>query len=396
MQQLEIPETPISLSSLFGEPGSDPDILPDRLIWWAKVYEGLKGGPEWMSNLGLIVSQPQSLSPVSPGAASLNDELVSRILDIFEDGQIDDVTYAKNETTKRMEIKTGSSKALMDALIFPLDQDSYFAQEFLCAYRFFLSGQDLLDTLVGWYNVDAQDADKRDLDFLRLHRRQIQVKVMSVLLSWVRDHFQDFLANRTLHGQLMLFVKYLSQASYGDHQKITTAVREQWLNWYSYLYIPPIAQIANSLSEIRCSIMDVDSEYFAYHLTAIDHLLYRQVKQNAYLSLLVESVPKAGAGYQTGLKMILEHVSWFRSVAYYVSSIINKEESVKRRTLAIKRFLRVARHLFKLGNFFGLFAVMHGLRRPHSLVCVAAWEVCLFVSFDILYLTACLLQPFRA
>lgn len=145
----------------------------------------------------------------------------------ISDAKIEDLEYIADPVTGRDVIKSGTPKALVDALLFPLNQDSTYAQEFLSGYRFFMSAQEVLDSLIGWYNVDLQEGQKSELDFLRKHRRPIQNKVVSLLLLWINHHWQDFLSSRVLSKDLSVFVHYLSQVSYGDHQKLTQGIREQ-------------------------------------------------------------------------------------------------------------------------------------------------------------------------
>jgi hypothetical protein len=67
------------------------------------------------------------------------------------------------------------------------------------------------------------------MDFWRKNRRAIQNNVLNVLLLWIKNHWQDFLTDKDLTKELNVFVQYLSQVSYGDHQKITQCIREQVL-----------------------------------------------------------------------------------------------------------------------------------------------------------------------
>lgn len=139
--------------------------------------------------------------------------------------KVEDIVY---DSVSKTGIKRGSSKALIDALIFPLDQNINYVQEFLFGHRFFMSSMDTLEALIAWYNVDIpQDAQKPQIDFLRKNRRAIQNNVISVLLIWIKNDWQDFLTDKNLTKELNIFVQYLSQVSYGDHQKMTQCIREQ-------------------------------------------------------------------------------------------------------------------------------------------------------------------------
>ena len=157
------------------------------------------------------------------------------------DTKVEDILYEPDlKDNGRQRIRQGSAKALIDALIFPLEQNINYVQEFLFGYRFFMSSMEILEALIAWYNVDCpQDAQKPQMDFWRKSRRAIQNNVVSVLLLWIKHHWQDFLSDKELTKELNVFIQYLSQVSYGDHQKMTQCIREQvrFLLNGNYLYV---------------------------------------------------------------------------------------------------------------------------------------------------------------
>lgn len=232
---------------------------------------------------------------------------------IFIDGPIADLVYADDAKTN---IKYGTSKALLDALIFPLsDQDTY-TLEFLYGYRFFMGSIELLDGLMSWYNVDVQDGQKSHIDFLKANRRNIQKKVMNVLNTWIKNYWNDFLADRQLYQNLHFFLHCLSQVSYVDYQKLSQGIREQWLNWYTFVYVPPFTNnnLVVSVAETNCNILELESSVWATYLTAVDKTYFSQIKENCYIPLLHSACSYRGGAYNTRLLLILESFSWFRSV----------------------------------------------------------------------------------
>lgn len=80
---LEIPDNQISLSTLFGDVSQETlELIVDRAIWWGKFYHGIRFDSGWNSLAEVPISQPDIL--LSPTSDTFNDELVSRVLDIFE------------------------------------------------------------------------------------------------------------------------------------------------------------------------------------------------------------------------------------------------------------------------------------------------------------------------
>lgn len=175
---------------------------------------------------------------------------------------------------------------------------------------------ELLDGLMSWYNVDVQNGQKFQVDFLKQNRRNIQKKVLNVLNLWIKNYWHDFLQDRQLYKNLHFFLHCLSQVSFVDYQKISQGIREQWLNWYTFVYVPPFTSmnIGTSSIEGNFNILDMDSTIWATYITAIDKTYFSQIRENCYVSLLHSSCSHLGGAYHTGLKLILEAFSWFRSV----------------------------------------------------------------------------------
>lgn len=179
-----------------------------------------------------------------------------------------------------------------------------------------MDSDELLDGLMAWYNVDIQDGQKFQMDFLKVNRRTIQKKVMDVLVLWIQNYWNDFLSDKGLYKNLMFFVHCLSQVSFVDYQKISQGIREQWLSWYTFVYVPPFSNIAPGISnsETNCHILEMDASFWANHLFAINKTYFCQIKENCFASLLCSSFNFKGGAFNTGLKLILESFSWFRSV----------------------------------------------------------------------------------
>jgi hypothetical protein len=90
-----------------------------------------------------------------------------------------------------------------------------------------------------------------------------------------------------------------------------------------------------------------DADEFAVQLTLTDHFFFQQIKPQSYISLLYKPVPKKGAAFHAGLKVILEYIGWFRLISSYTASLICREDP-KKRGSAIKWWVKVA----KVSNFY--------------------------------------------
>ncbi|KAJ1336673.1 hypothetical protein BSLG_006992 [Batrachochytrium salamandrivorans] len=274
------------------------------------------------------------------------EDMAVRLLDIIPDGRIPGLVYDEAISDGDLDIVIlGTCKDLMDGLIFPLDQDMSFAEVFLASYRFFMPAQELLDSLIGWYNADAEEMRLTGSEaFLRKNRKHIQTRAVRVLLTWIRNHWHDFHNDQHLFAELDFFVNYLGKVSFGNNQKLTQAIREQRLSWYTYQYIPmfPGAR-ASGQEKTRPWISEWDIDDLAQNLTMIDHLFFRQMKPDI-------------------------------TVVGYTATVIAKESNIKKKTNYIKRFIKVAKACKELANFNTMFAIIYGLKRPAVLMWTQAWE----------------------
>ncbi|KAI8804754.1 ras guanine nucleotide exchange factor domain-containing protein [Cladochytrium replicatum] len=154
-------------------------------------------------------------------------------------------------------VAAGPIDSLLDALIFPLINDMSYAEVFFATYRFFLSPSHVLASLIKWYNVvlptivpgspgypqlrksEGFERTQSQMVFYRRHRKYIQARAIKCMLLWVTNHWLDFQTNPGMLSELQSFVNEISSVSFGDSQKISHAIREQRLSWYTLQYISP-------------------------------------------------------------------------------------------------------------------------------------------------------------
>ncbi|KAI8611758.1 ras guanine nucleotide exchange factor domain-containing protein [Chytriomyces sp. MP71] len=113
---------------------------------------------------------------------------------------------------------------------------------------------------------------------------------------------------------------------------------------------------------------------FAAQLTLIDHHYFRQIRPDTYLCLLKRSVERGGVGGDDAVKVLMDYVGWFRLVSSYTASLIYKEDTTKKRSKAIKKFIKIARECRDLNNFNTLGAIVHGLKRNIISKMTSAWN----------------------
>ncbi|KAI9202697.1 ras guanine nucleotide exchange factor domain-containing protein [Polychytrium aggregatum] len=369
----------IMLKTLFGTKTShDP---ADRMSWAARCVHTSRQAGLWGQQQQDAISPGTGLSELD---ANPEAEIRYRVLDIFQDGKLDKIKY--EEMDGLLYVSSGTAYALLDALIFPLSQDMGYSEVFLASYRFFMSPRTLLNSLVEWYNVDLdEDASSSQHQFLKKNRRQIQGRVAKILLHWIKKFWHDFTTSKILLRELTILVDQISQTSFGDGQKITQAIREQRLAWFTAQYIAPFPMkpsgpssgnmpLISDSQSARQYIANLEPEDLALNLTTIERFYFGQVTPSAYLHVLHRPVPQAGAGLDPSLRVLVDYITWFSSVSTLVSNYVGLEDGSKKRGKAIKKFIKTAKECKKLQNYNTIFAIIHGLKRPWIVKLSGAWE----------------------
>ncbi|KAJ3096201.1 hypothetical protein HDU97_006161 [Phlyctochytrium planicorne] len=353
----------IDLGSLFGTKNT-PQMAFERMMWAARCYEVAK--PIW--------AKQQSTAEQSPTRSNPSEEIKYRILENFKDGKLETLTYErKNNATEFIAL--GPPEALIDALIFPLNQDNSYAEVFMATYRFFLPPMDVLTSLIEWYNVEVDEqATPQQEAYLKRNRKYFRARSIRSLLIWIKNHWHDFHCDRMLLDELMAFVAEVSEVSFGDSQKMTQAIREQRLAWYMTQYIPLFSnkRAASTESSKPWGLL-WEAEAFAEQLTLIDFDLFRQIRPDAFLHLMHKPAGREVGG-NVALKVLLEYCGWFRLLSNYVATLVMREDGSKKRAKALKKLIKVARACKDLNNFNSTFAVIHGLKRPAVFRQTSAWE----------------------
>ncbi|KAI8922126.1 hypothetical protein DFJ77DRAFT_12701 [Powellomyces hirtus] len=403
---------PITLDFIFGSKLSGPKDAVHSFAKASRCYETSRKDPLW------DVRGNNEAPGTHKGRDTVHLELVDDIaykyrpLDIFHDGKLKGVSYSQAVHGPVLDIIVdGRRDDLLDALIFPLEQDMSYAEVFLATFRFYMPSDLLMDSLIEWYNVDidpeiasapltsAIDPSGTDSladispgtapqtdaayhrpqheSFLKKHRKHIQSRVVRVLMMWVKNHWHDFQEDAALFKMLQAFVDHIASIGFGDGQKLSQAVREQRLSWYTTQYIPAFPPKRNhQLDNTKPWALVWEPEDFAKDLTYIDHFLFRQIRPDAYLHVLARPVEKEGAGRNVPLKVLLEYITWFRLVGSYTASTVLLEELPKKRARAIKHMIKIAKNCRDLRNYNTLFAILWGLKRPAIAKDHQAWEVC--------------------
>ncbi|KAJ3022155.1 hypothetical protein HKX48_006891 [Thoreauomyces humboldtii] len=416
----------ITLDFIFGSKLSGPKDAVHSFAKASRCYAASRKEESWDARGPN--EAPGGQRERDPAYLELLDDIAYkyRPLDVFHDGKLKGVTYSRSAHGPVLDIIIeGKKDDLLDALIFPLEQDMSYAEVFLATFRFYMLPDLLMDNLIEWYNVDidpeatapvsvseeevspsaaGQTESPAELaiahhrpqheTFLKKHRKHIQSRVVRVLMMWVKNHWHDFQEDGKLFRTLQAFVEHISSIGFGDGQKLSQAIREQRLSWYTTQYIPPFpAKRNHMLDNTKPWALLWESEDFAKDLTYIDHFLFRQIRPDSYLHVLARPVNKHGAGRNVPLKVLLDYVEWFRLIGSYTATTVLLEDTPKKRARAIKHMIKIAKDCRDLRNHNTLFAILWGLKRPAIAKDNQAWESLSIKHTDVFISLSALMDP---
>jgi hypothetical protein len=228
-----------------------------------------------------------------------------RFLDENAMGKVKGIQYEFRQDLEIVAI--GTCNQLLDALIFPLDQDSTYQEVFLASYRFFTTATEVCHALYGWLNVQIDPKKSSIHD--KTH--SIQLKAIKVMLCWMKNYWLDFHQDPNLFAQLSNFMKKVEEVSFNSFQQMKYWVREQKLSCSTLLYVP----VFLGSSEIAASLPNEwDPRDFAENLTAIEHYNFRLFKPEVYFNILHIPASTEGGYYNLSLKIFFDITLWFRIV----------------------------------------------------------------------------------
>ncbi|KAI8825093.1 uncharacterized protein EV422DRAFT_245136 [Fimicolochytrium jonesii] len=414
-------EEPITLQFLFANkalPVADTALSIARS---AACYRAIRKDPSWSERRD---GEAHGITrEKNPEYLELAEDVACRYrpLDIFSEGRLQTVAYGVSEYASLNVVQSGAPEDLLDALIFPMDQDMSYAEVFLATFRFFMTTHTVLNSLIEWYNVDIEPesrtpitpkadgvlehpedsidippADQRAHQelFLKKNRKGIQARVVKTIMTWIKNHWQDFQDDVRLFMTLQVFVDHISGIGFGDGQKLFQAIREQRLSWYTLQYIPAFPPKRNINEDNTKSWAFLwEPEALVKDLTQLDQFFLRQIRPDAYLHVLASPPPKTGAGRNIRLRALLEYSNWFRLVGSYMATIVLQEDSTRKKARAIKRVVKIAKVCRDVGNYNCALAIMWAMRRPSIVRDQAAWELLPFKYVDIFMGFQALLDP---
>jgi hypothetical protein len=274
------------------------------------------------------------------------------------------------------QISGGTLPALIERLT-PYDShpDSVFLNAFLLTFRLFTTPIDFAQSLV----------ERFDALFLQppAHARPIRLRVYNIFKQWLENHWQPETDKQVLplvadfaHGSLQQWLaspskrlielldrlrdtQYLSMGNrtISGMRRTNTAISPVNEDTAAPIITKAQLTLLRKAHEggPACNILNFDALELARHFTLIESRIFNAIAPEELLAqewTLKESKKALNVRAMSSLN---------NDFANLVTDTILQFEEPKKRALAIKQWITIARHCHDLGNFDTIFAVMGSL-----------------------------------
>jgi len=271
----------------------------------------------------------------------------------------------------------GTLQALVEKLTpYDIHPDSVYLNTFYLTFRLFTTPTEFAQTLIDRFNSFAIHPSK--------HVMPARLRVYNIFKGWIDNHWQAAtdcqalpLISEFAHGPLQLWLSSPSKRlievvdrlkdaqTQGPQNRAASGMRRP--NTASSDQDPgqlPPPQISKAqLTSLRkaqdggtpCNVLNFEALELARHLTIIESRLFCAIEPE---ELLGQQWNKKVNGKGVNVRAMS---SLTNDISNFVADTILQFEEPKKRALAIKQWISVARHCQELGNYNVIFAIVGSL-----------------------------------
>jgi len=271
----------------------------------------------------------------------------------------------------------GTLQALVEKLTpYDIHPDSVYLNAFYLTFRLFTTPTEFAQTLIDRFNSFAIHSSK--------HVIPARLRVYNIFKGWIDNHWQAEtdcqalpLISEFAHGPLQLWLSSPSkrlievvdrlqyaQSQAPQHRAISGMRRPNTASSDQDLAQLPIPQISKAqLTSLRkaqdggapCNVLNFDTLEIARHLTIIDSRLFCAVEPEELLSQQwLDKTSSKGNNVRAMSSLTNDIIN-------FVADTILQFEEPKKRALAIKQWISIARHCQELGNYNAMFGIVGSL-----------------------------------
>ncbi|KAL6080050.1 Ras guanine nucleotide exchange factor [Balamuthia mandrillaris] len=273
--------------------------------------------------------------------------------------------YAEEHATNLLldkdtkEVQAGNLNTLVAWLTSISNPDLDFRKIFLFTYQSFTTPEVLLSKLIQRYHMVSNVIDSKGLTM----RKQIHHRIFTVIKYWLENHQPDW--NEKLVSSLNTWIDNTLVTE--GHLKLAMQLRnalaklegsklEEPQQRVEYTNTPE-PKVPKNIFSPTLTLDAVDEEEIARQLTLLEFELYVAIQPSELLCNAwcdpVEAEQRAPT--------VVACLRRFNEIARWVTTSILDVQKVKQRAKVMARFIKIADHLRKQGNFNTLMAVFSGL-----------------------------------
>ncbi|KAJ6244702.1 ras guanine nucleotide exchange factor a [Anaeramoeba flamelloides] len=237
-----------------------------------------------------------------------------------------------------------------------------FRDGFIMTYQSFMKPTHLLSKLKERYNVPLKlKAKYQNEKDWKNFKDQIQIRVISVLSSWIKNGWADISQkllvriidfidttiskDKEKSGETLLKLINDMQTE-KSNRRVKGAILENKEK-------PPDVIIPKKLFRSNFSLINVHEEEFARQLTLLIFEFYRKIKPSEFFTESWKAKK-----IKTKSPNIIAMIQKFNEYSNYVATLIVKPERVKIRAKMFSRFLKIGKHLLEMNNYDSLMATL--------------------------------------
>jgi RasGEF domain/RasGEF N-terminal motif len=305
----------------------------------------------------------QGNSAIDAGAMGLGVPGSDSFGDDMPDDQ-DDIKFEVDSNGQAV-VKGASVERLVERLTHEKWGDVVFRNAFLLTYRSFIGGVELVNRLAERFSVSPpMGVSREDLeDFDKNYRKPIQLRVYSVLRTWLSRYPQDFVEDRALADRLRaMATDTLAPATAFWAQNAETMIglldkklRREQSRQVALRKTTPILP-EGGLEVGSFGFDDVEVLEIARQLTVMEHRQYRKI-------LAKECLGQGwnGAERKERAPNISGMIDGFNQVSGWVTDRIVSSAALSERVATLRKMIELAEHLRALNNFNGIMEVLAGI-----------------------------------
>ncbi len=249
----------------------------------------------------------------------------------------------------------------------PQEQSMTLRYTFLLTYQSFTTPREFLHRLASRYAMPLPpNATPAELDlFVQRRLAPMQIKVLAVIKNWLEEHYSDFEDDAALRLELRALIDSMIANSLGPWA--TNAARQlirvltmkesgvQRPVVEETGFPPSLVDPAMELSEFK--LMDCKPLEIARQLSLVDMSLFLKVQPREMLN---KAWTKPDTKHKNAPNLVAM-TKRFNCVSSWVMIEVLGYKLPEHRAARIVKFIKVAKHLRFLNNFFSLYAIFSAL-----------------------------------